>query len=342
MNLLGKNDSFENFQNCKSQAAVLAAFIVCGFLSAFGATLALADSNKLKTSREIVLPDFQYKKIKSDLPIDSIIMDKQKTVWMAGKTSIWRWQLESNHLQRIRLIKKPNGDRLRKLLIHQESIVAMSNQQLFELRFNPTRLTKLKSNNRRVVSLNLSANKHDLFWITTGGVYLADLKNQNLIHMSQTPQLFSKDKISFVPKNGSLWFARKKDLFLRNLIDDNVQSKLLLKARNKLTAIHRIDDNIFVHTKHSVLRYSTKGKLRQRIPVEGNRKLVLMSLTGRFHSYLFSDKLLEVFDLSKKNSKHYRLDIGVVKKARNLVNEGSMVALISDGKPRAFQLSGKW
>jgi hypothetical protein len=294
------------------------------------------------TSREIILPTFQFAKMQSDLPISAAAIDSGDAMWLAGKQSIWRWQLKSNQLQKIRLVKDLANGPLRDLVIHQDSLFAMTDRDLFQIKFNPLKAIRLKSNNASTRSIGMTPGGKHLYWITSKGVSAADPVQKTLMHLINSPDLARDDKAIFVWENGSLWYSQGDKLYLRNMIADKPVSKQILITKDKLRNIYRSGDDIFVHTRFSVLRYDLEGNLLQTIPVEGERRLVLMNPSEEAHPYLFSDKLLEVFQLRTKRSLRYQLDIGRVQQATRMVTHGSMIGLVLDGKPRAFQLSGNW
>jgi ligand-binding sensor domain-containing protein len=294
------------------------------------------------TTREIVLPAFQFDKMKQDLPIVSAVMDSGDAMWLAGKQSIWRWQLKSNQLQRIQLVKDGSGGPLREIVIHDDSLFAMTSRDLFQVKFNPLKAIRLKSNGVATKGIAMIPGGRHLYWITTSGVYAADPMQRSLMHLTNAPELAADDKAVFVWEDGRLWYSHNGKLYIRDMIASKAETREILATKQKLKAIYRSGDEIYVHTRFSVLRYDLQGKLLQTIPVQGDRKLVLMEPSEDMHTYLFSDKLLEIYQLQSKKTRQFQLNIGRVQQASRLVVHGTMIGLVLDGRPRAFQLSGAW
>jgi hypothetical protein len=313
-------------------------------MTLFSASLASAVVNDqpFGTAREIILPAFQFAKMKADLPITAAAVDSGDALWLTGQQSIWRWELKTNQLQKIRLLKDLSSGPLRDLLIHQDSLFATTDRDLFQINFNPLLATRLKSNDIATKSIGMTSGGKHLYWITSKGVFAADPMQKSLMHLTNAPDLGREDKAVFIWESGSLWYSQGGKLFLRNMISEKPISKQILATKEKVKNIYRSGSEIFVNTRFSVLRYNLEGDLLQTIPVEGSRRLVLMNPYEEVHHYLFSDKLLEIFQLKKKKTLRYQLDIGRVQQATRIVAHDSMVGLVLDGKPRAFQLSGKW
>ncbi len=320
---------------------ILTILLMAMFTSAAAAVQ--LDHRQFGSARELILPDFQYEKLRLDLPVTSAVLDKGNSLWISGQRSIWRWQLTTNQLQRVELLRDLSGGALREVIMHQDSLFAMTDRDLYQIKFNPLAVVRLKSRQPDIKSISLAAGGKHLYWTTTKGIYAANLSEKTLIPLTDMPKLETNDNALFIWETDSVWYLRDNNLYLQKIKSEDGIPKKILSSKQKIRAIQRGGDgDVFVHTRFSVLRYDLNGNLIQTIPVAGARKLVLMSPSPGAHAYLFSDKLLEVFQLDSKKSLNFRLEIGRVQQASKILINGSMVSLILDGKPRAFQLSGSW
>ena len=77
----------------------------------------------------------------------------------------------------------------------------------------------------------------------------------------------------------------------------------------------------------SLLQLDLAGDIQRTIPIHGEQSLVIAHLNDKQHSFLFNDRILEVFDLDSKTKYQVYLNLGPVKKAHSLARYGSLYAL---------------
>lgn len=310
-------------------------------LSFYAQTILANPSQNLDTAREILLPDFQYSQLKKDFPITDILLDNGNSLWITGQKNLWRWQLSNNKMEKINLIKK-NDSALQSITTTNDEMFVVSATQIFRLTFNPLQVSSLKIEGKRKQTVKLLAFNNRLIWVTTSGIYTTDPGFERLVRLKNSPSLTLSDKILY-PKKNTLWIARKNRLLKLSFDNKKLTTTLLINTKNQLQNIFSSKDSgVFSNTRYTVLRFTKSGKLIQSIPVEEGRKLALININDNFHSYLFNDKLLEVYQIHSKKSFKYKLNLGIVHKAQKMIQKKSIIGLLIDGKPRIFQLSGKW
>lgn len=122
----------------------------------------------------------------------------------------------------------------------------------------------------------------------------------------------------------------------------STETKEIAKTNHNLRGVKKAKSDFFAHTKYAVLRYNSSGELVQTVPVEGNLKLISIDISDSNHSYLFHNKLLEVYKLKEKTSLRFKIPFGRVKKAGQMFVDQSYFVIVVDGSPRVFQLEGQW
>lgn len=293
-------------------------------------------------SREIQLPPFQNEQIKSDLPANHIYLENDKTLWIAGQKSLWRWNIVENTLKKIPLLEQEkSNDKLIKVVSHENKLYILSKKSVFQLNFDPLKAVKLQSKNAMQFSIDITVGKQGVYWITNNQIYLVDHNERELKTLKYPVSISSKDKIYFLPDDKKMWQIKDNGIILHNF-NGNYESKVLKRTKSTIRNFSISGSDLFISTKYSVLHYSEKGDLVDSIPVENNRKLILMEQNESKHLYLFSDKLLEVYDMNSQKVYRYSLQLGRVSKAYDISSNKSIVAILLDGIPRIFQLSGDW
>ena len=74
------------------------------------------------------------------------------------------------------------------------------------------------------------------------------------------------------------------------------------------------------------------------IPVEGKHRVVVAEHSLGYHNYLFSDRVLESYNIQEKKVSRYAIPLGKVKRARQIYSDQTYLVAILDDKIRAFSL----
>ncbi len=292
------------------------------------------------SSRRIQLPEDTYEKLLADSPATQIKMGTDHSVWIAGQQYIWRWQYQLNRLQKLRFRNPQEKEPVKGLTLGHEKIYIGTDKKVHRVNLYPLKVKTYEIDAKGdLISLN---SKNDLVYMTrTNGVYIIDDKIEKIIkHLPFATK--TKSKSLYIPDRETLWSAQDTTL-LQQFIDQGTPKKrTLISLKTPFRGIVPDGEHILAYTPYAILRYNLEARVVQTIPVEGNHKLVSMATEKGYHTYLFSDRVLEKYDLKQEKTKHFYLDIGLAKKITSMSTRKSDVALLLDGKPSIYQLSGKW
>lgn len=325
-------------------------FVLTGIASLFLSIpkAGLAKSDKLLASIEFSLQAYQQQRLNMDMPAASISLDRQRGLWIAGKRSVWKWNFENNKLFEINLIKNEQPkplETLRHIAEWNDDLIVTSHEKLYKISFDPLKVLEFQATDQahpRRLSFGIHVQKNRIFWTKSSGVWSMNLKEQILSKLHAHPPLHDKDQILLDPQLRQLWIIRKNKLLAYDYQQAAQKPQTILEIKYPFTGIMRPDSEIIAHTRHTVLILNSKGNIKKTIPVEGKRKLVLADIHAGQHNYLFHDRFLEIHRTDSMDSLYSKVKLGRVRKAGQMVARKNMLGLILDGKPRVFQIEGRW
>ncbi|MBP6217905.1 MAG: hypothetical protein KA436_04910 [Oligoflexales bacterium] len=302
------------------------------------------DTKAVLSSRELLLSPYQQEVLAKDLPASGITFDRKGRVWIAGKTSLWLWDLHERRLRQIELSAGSFSDSTQLRSFGGWVLIAKSGS-LFQIDIESLKVFHYElTSNVSYKSISISSDRDSSFyWLLNQGVYSIHPEEKSLKPVFQHKIPVDSQALFFKQMN-RLWIIDQKSIHTLDYQTDATmaQSKNIFQTTDHLLGVYTDGEEVYAHTKYSVIRFSKEGKVLQAIPVEGLAKIVLMHVDGDSHSYLLSNRMLEIYFPLKEVSKVFSLDLGRVKKASYLQRQGSMLALILDGSPRIFQLEGSW
>lgn len=296
------------------------------------------NTNELLTATEMILPRYQSLSLDKDFPASNLILDGS-TLYIAGRRSIWKWNLKGKALRRINLFGKKEKGQLKGLTTDGISIMTAYDKGVFRVRKNPLRV--LKYTHPMAVggkTIALTGQSDKILWVHSKAIMNVDRYGQTLIPRFVKTGLKPGDKVLHDSIGGILWISRGNTI-RRAVIGATIKSpEVVFESKKKILGIHLAGSQLMAHTARSVIRLNQEGKHLQSIPVTGSRELATMQILGNSHSYLFSDGLLEIFNLTSRTSRRYKLPLENARNAVLGVGEG-VATVIDDGIPRAFSLS---
>ena len=306
---------------------------LCSLSGAFG-----LDSSQLSSLQRLSMQSFANQEIQDDLPVTDIILDTDNGLWIAGQTSIWRWSLLTDHIQKIHLIKK-SGESLKALGAQKSALLAASDKSIFRITFDPPRVVRFQHpsyKNGKTLGIQLA--KDGLRWLHEDGIMRVSATEAKLL----TPPLSSKIDVhtGVLDKHdaNAIWLSDKNMLIRSRLDNKKIRSHLIHKSKRPFIAIKTSPTDVLAATSKAVLRFNIEGKLIQAIPVGQKRKLVAMHTTDSLHYYLFDDGLLERLDLKKETKHYFQLPSQDAEKTKKIIGKNSVIALLDDGIPTAYLL----
>lgn len=303
----------------------------------------VGENNSSDSSRELKLGDYQFETIAEDLPSCCLVFDQNNTLWIAGKKSLWIWNTLEKRLQQMNLLgqNKKENLALKHLEIRDKWIFAASDTALFQIDTQQMKAFRYDLFHDSFASHGIYFDDDLAFWVRSNGVYVIRPNLKSLVRLT-THQIPKDAMTMYYHKENLLWSVEKNNIKLINYNKTPAIEHQIMLGKNNFLDIKSQGSDVYIYNKYTVLRFDIKGDILQTIPVEGDNRLILMSLDEQTHYYLLSNSSLELYFLNSKTSKIYDFDLGRVKKAFQMARNNSMIGMILDGNPRLFQLSGKW
>jgi len=346
------------------RTALLAAsgFLVC-FHSAAAEPVPQKRQSAILPAAELTMTGYQTAQFELDLPIKTMAIDSSGVAWLAGRTSVWRWDAAGNSLQRIGLMgavgeahaKKNNVDHGLQILGNDGvSLFAATGDRLFQIQGEPRRVllyaAELPTGHRR--SLGFVGQGDSFWWLTAGGVFRFDRYGKRLVRAPRALKLLESDAAALDPASMRLWVARGAKLVSLDMSSTDGKATEIVNTSSPILGVQFVNGELFAWTARAFMRFDATGRRKQTIPVEGNRALHSIVLSPSLHSFLFRDGLLEMFDLQRQTTSRYHLanvasvDSGSTAaraKARAglaglAIGGEGLIGLVANGRPRLFRL----
>lgn len=332
---------------------------------------------------EVFLPRYQAGLLAADEPFSDIAVRNETTVgnqtdgevWLAGRTSLWRWNIGEQALRRYLLIeetksnsvagKKPSLARI--LVEVSGGLLVASGEGLFEIDPGSGKIL------RYPLPEGIDAETTGLYgmgdrvaWTTKTHWIHLDRYGKRLQAIPLPQPAKGAELVLWSPLSRSLWVARGQSLANTKVVattrsegsgsglkpapktTPEPESRQVWLAKSPLAGIAASGGSVFGWTGDTVARFADSGEFRplETIKVASSRKLSNFSAQLNAHAYLFTDGTLEVYDLLRKQRLDYHLplpvgrDAGLVSRMMLSGPEGraQLVVLVA-GKPRVFSLA---
>lgn len=296
---------------------------------------------------ETVPTHFQWAKVSDDLPAKDILVESQAAAWFITKGSLWRWDLEEKKFSRFPLVKAGKdgtADELVSLESDGSNLMVASQNGLFMLSFDPYRVLfyPLPAGHERGATVGVVGSGKHTFLIRENGIFEVSPGEQKTTPYLLGIRFMKSDRVLYSEKGNAFWVARNSSLMRISRDGKHSQHQVTtFTAKNPILGLATDGAALYASTRYTVVQLDGQGEPVTSIPVEGEHRLVRMSISGRQHAYLFSDKLFEVYQLDSKKLEQYFVDLGKVKSAGEIAMAKRTVGFIADGKPRVFQLPNR-
>jgi len=302
-----------------------------------------AEGEALGRASELLLPPYQLNAMTKDLPASDLRFTDEHTLTVLGKAALWQWHINTKALQRLTLwrdLEERSQTPLRYLGGDGVNLFAAADTTLFQIQWqqNKVFLYPLASGTK----VRGFAGQNDDFWLLhSTGLMQFDRYGKTLI--PQTKSIYFSDAawLAFDPAKRLLWAVRGSQLLRTDLKQKKPQAQVVFTAQHTLRGLalpEGAGGDIMTHTDHAVLRFDPTGSLRQSYPVEGTHQLLAMTFSASNHAYLFSDQLLEVFDVQRRQGRRYRLPFADGEEITAMQLSHQHIAFLEGGRPRLFRL----
>lgn len=297
---------------------------------------------KAVNSREIFLKGYQLEKLQADLPASSIRLDATDSLWICGQSALWKWTLHNNKLAKISLQKSKYSGPLRHLILSNGRAFTANKQQLFQIDFKPLKVVTYQiSEDKDSESYLLSKSYHDILWTKSNGIFKVNPQTKKIV-LWKKHSLKRPDALVFDHKSETLWLTYNKKLFTLNYRKKSPNLRLIYNTSQNIIGLKSHQNYLFAYTKNVMLIFDHDGSHIQSTPVNRNRSIRRLSIGPKFHTFLFDDELVERKMLSSQSSIFSSVKLKRLDQVQQMENSKSILAAISKGVPRAFQLEGTW
>ena len=299
----------------------------------------LAGAGQIQPTRapasEVTLPLYQKAALEADLPATDVLFDHGNNLWVVGKTSLWRWLPKINRLQKLELVKSnAEPESLQSAKLVGRNLFVASNRSIYKISFKPKQVLRFAHPVGSGATVGIQSIGGTTWWLHSKGI--AELDSKGKIRLAKnTPALFKGDRAFVTGNQKNLWLARGKKLLIFKLGKKN-STTLVHTAKNHFYGMGLYKDEAIIHTPLTVLKFDRHLRLTQAIPVQGTHKLLSMDIGERFHSYLFSDNIMEIYDTNHKRKIETTLAIKPQTSVKKAIYRQNQVAIIANGKPQIF------
>lgn len=292
---------------------------------------------KVRDIREIKLGPKQTEAITKDAPVKNISLSSDgKRAAILGQQFVWFWDFDKKILSK--LTSFSTSDQMSHILFLDTNAVAVSGPRQLQIVDTETQTASIiwQAEQTQGTTINLERSGNSLVLLHTEGVFkydLAEAKREKIFGAG----LFKKDDKAVIGDNESeLWIIRDFRLLRKSIQDQKVRSILIHKGTQPLRSLAFVDGEVWVANLNTVVRFNVDGKFLSAIPVESNRKLLRMDIQPQRHSYLFTDGLIEIFELSTKEHVQYRLPQELRTAVQDISVSGPVLGVTSKQEPRFF------
>ena len=250
------------------------------------------DDRQPVACQQVFFSDHQLQSLAQDRPLRDLLLSNEH-LFVLGQQHVWRFDLGKSSLRRFNFAPSSS---LRDAYLGRDNdtgaVYLATPQILFVMRGDEPKVKKYFQKPLTGV-FDFTVAPKNYIWFTTQGISLLDRQSLQLrrVNYSFKPD----DRVVVEPALRSFFVLRGDRLLW---IDGTLQAKEILRADG--LQIGTDDQAVYVQRDEAVLRYSFAGELLQTIPVQRSRRLVGMHFTFNLHSYLFSDGIIEHYQLPNK------------------------------------------
>ena len=286
--------------------------------------------------RELLLPSFQAATLAADFPIrDLRFAGDEDLLWLLGRTALWKWDILGRRLTRTSLpeeIRPPQ-----QLLPQKDALFISGPGRLFRFsrKTRDHRFFELPPDPQLQKALLLPLDP-GFFWMQ--GRTIARIDGQGIRHRpTRAGMALQNGDLAAVTSGPVFWIARQ-GLLLRWQPGD-AGPQVVHKNPARLQQLIPWAGTLFTHTGDTVLRFDHRGEMIRAIPVENNRRLRRMALQDQRHTYLFTDGLVETYDVDSATRHSWFPEIpGQGERVTILRIKGPLLAVVNAGHPHLYVL----
>ena len=243
--------------------------------------------------------------------------DHDYGLWILKDKKIWRWNFVQNSLNSFdigispRFVEeKSSFDRKTIFLINHKKKLVFCLDNFFYL---------FDTDDRKLFFLPFVQKKFgNVLDLVTQDTNLSILTQKGFFQFDPNQRKIS----DYIPYDFELYkkggFFLDHETFIVNfdqfigIIEINKEKKIkkIYKSKSTILGTKKINDNqIILATSETIVRIDRNGRILQMIPIERGRKLSQFQVSSMQHAFLFSDGLLEIYDIETKKVSRWVLPI---------------------------------
>lgn len=324
---------------------ILNILVACVAVGSLSGKLAASEMEQLPvtklSSEEVKLQPFQLDQLQSDLPIGDFSIGPDRAVWMIGKSNIWAFDVDAMKLRKVPLapqnVSSAQGDdELRSIVTDQNGDVFVATDramyQFLAIRKQVLKYDFPQQSNLPLATLGVASEGDYVWWINEAGIAKIDRYGHKIIPIGKLGAE-PMGHFAIVPSDPpSFWRVDREKIYRHDLSSGGISAaKMVAKLANEIRGIFPHGLGAIGVTGRTLIHMESSGKIVRTIPVEGKRKIVLAQINSMRHSFLYNDRLLEIFQIQDRIQRQMSLPLGRIKKAKKLVVSDQVIGLLGDG-----------
>ena len=272
--------------------------------------------------------------LQKDAPLRDLAWENESTLWLLSNSTLWRWHAQKKSLQKIHLGTQAGG--LQHILIFGDSYFVATSHALFIVHAAPLQVKKVK----------IQKTSSSAFLQTADAAYLVTEKAVYQIRTSPDQvQLLYKitfpiENPIFEPEAQALFFTKENQVCRFDFLSNRKETLQVFPAMGSIRNLQLQNKQMVVQFDQVFYHLSLRGEILQTLPVFGDKKILAHQALPTYHSFLFTDHIMEKIPLSPQSaSVYYQIPLLTDGEITHLVSHDHGIALLQDGMPRIFQLS---
>ncbi len=280
---------------------------------------------------EQVLPAAALETLQKEAPLQDLAWEKETALWLLSKSTLWRWNMQKQSLQKIHLGTKAGT--LQSLLIFGDSYFIATSHALFIVHTAPFQVKKVKIQKTSVATFLPYPDV--AFLLTQEAVYQIRVNPDQIQLLHKIP--FSMENPVYDPDTQSLFYTQGNQVYRFDFASNKKQALQGFPSMGSIHSLQWQNQKIIVQIDQIFYHLTPRGEILQTIPVFGEKKVVAQQTTTTEHMFLFTDHILEKITLAPIRQSYYQIPLVREGQISRLAAHDHWIALLQDGMPRIFQ-----
>ena len=287
--------------------------------------------------KEFKLKQSYQNEIQSDFPILQAKIESSTSFWLLGQNYLWHYDVQEDLFEKISFRSEEDFiNQFPKITLTGKNAFVATDHKLFQITLKGKRdIYSYESLDRNSLTHSLQKGPNSIFyWIQGSGIQTINTKEK----ISSSYQSF------FPTEKDILLSSNKKDIYY---IEDRALLKWHLKKAKRKHLFHTNEELLSIHFNSGMIELvgeknifilTIDGKLIQKIPLDGHRKIIYTKITKDYDYYIFNDLLLERKNKKEKTTHFFEIpNLSSFRPEGFDINDDVLLLLI-EGKPYFFRM----